>query len=525
MSIASEISYCLQDGLVVDGSGRPPYKANVLIEKGRIAEISCEPIEGAETYIDCSEKYIAPGFIDAHSHMDYYAATENPEFFGSFTRQGITSFVGGNCGSSPCAARKEGPHLELLDNTLFEVPADKSVVMDDIHNFNQTLEHSDIEHGFYSMVGHGSYRTSISGYEARDLTVEEEKLLFEKLEEALNKGAIGISLGLQYKPGVFVSRNEIVKVAQLCKKHNKVMAVHARAFSKLSGTYPLKPFGRAHNLLAIEDMISVAEETGVKLQFSHLIFVGKQTWKTSDEALALIQSARERGVDICFDIFPYDCGATLLNTIFPDWFMAEMPEASNSILARLRLRAELEAGFRLVGFGYEDIVISFSGSKEYDGFEGRNVAEIASFLEQSKFYTLIDILAKSNSLARVLNKSYYGPGHIENLMKNPAVLFSTDAWPELHGIQNPAAFGSFPKFLQLARENKNITLENCVRKMTGATADRFGIRDVGYLKSGYQADVVVFDNSKVSDNTSSKHHSASPVGIENVFIKGKKIPF
>ncbi|GAA6153793.1 N-acyl-D-amino-acid deacylase family protein [Pseudoteredinibacter isoporae] len=508
----------------MDGSGRPPFKASVLVDKGKIVEISQEPVVDAGEYIDCTGKFIAPGFIDAHSHMDYYAATENPDFFESFTRQGITSFVGGNCGFSPCAAKKDGPHKELLDNTLFEVPSDKSVVMDDLHRFDQTLAYSDIEHGFYSMVGHGSYRTSISGHEARDLTESEETLLFQKLEDALSKGAIGVSLGLQYKPGVFISRDEIVKVAKLCKKHGKVMAVHARAFSKLSGTYPLKPFGRAHNLLAIDDMISVAEETGVKLQFSHLIFVGKQTWKTSDEALDLIQGARERGVDICFDIFPYDCGATLLNTIFPDWFMAGMPEAAQSTMARLRLRAELEVGFRLVGFGYEDIVISFSGSEEYKGFEGKNVSEIACLKKQSRFYTLIDILEKSKSLARVLNKSYYGPGHIERLMKNPAVLFSTDAWPELHGIQNPAAFGSFPKFLQISRDENNIPLENCVRKMTGATADRFGIADVGYLKPGYQADIVVFDREEVQDTTSAKNHSAKPLGIEQVYIRGTRIP-
>ncbi|MBB6521114.1 amidohydrolase family protein [Pseudoteredinibacter isoporae] len=494
-----------------------------MIDQGKIIDISQEFIAGAGQHIDCTGKYIAPGFIDAHSHMDYYAATENPEFFDSFTRQGITSFIGGNCGFSPCAAKKDGPHKPLLDNTLFEVPSDKSVVMDDLHCFDQTLAQSDIEHGFYSMVGHGSYRTSISGYEARDLNESEEELLFQKLEEALGKGAIGISLGLQYKPGVFVSRDEIIKVAKLCKKHGKVMAVHARAFSKLSGTYPLKPFGRAHNLLAIEDMISVAEETGVRLQFSHLIFVGKQTWQTAAEALDLIQNARERGVDICFDIFPYDCGATLLNTMFPDWFMASMPAAATSMLARLRLRAELEVGFRLVGFSYGDIVVSYAACEEYDGMEGKSISDIAKLKQQSKFNTLLDILGKSNSQARVLNNAYYGPGHIETLMKNPAVLFSTDAWPELHGLQNPAAFGSFPRFLQLSREQKNISLENCIRKMTGATADRFGISGVGYLKEGYQADVVVFDQSAVSDNTSAEDHSAAPVGIEQVYIKGKRM--
>lgn len=513
----------LKGGTVVDGSGEKPYKADVLIRGEKIAGIFQAKSPEADESFDCTGKYIAPGFIDAHSHMDYYAASQKPAFFDSFTRQGITTFIGGNCGFSPCTAHLNSKHNELLANTLFEVPDGAGVLCDHIDGFYEKLNAGGIKHNFFSLVGHGSFRTSISGHEPRPLREGEESDLLCKLGDALSDGAIGVSLGLQYKPGVFVPDDEIEKVALLCKEHNKILTVHARAYSKLSGTYPLKPFGRPHNLKAIEDMINLAERTGVRLQFSHLIFVGRKTWGSVGEALRLIHDARKRGVDICFDIFPYPFGATLLNSIFPEWFMAKMPEAAKSKLDRFKLWLEMSVGFPLVGLGYPDIKITYAGCSEYKDFEGMTISEIAQELKQSDFYTMIDILEKSDSLARVINETYYGPGHVEELMRSPAVLFSTDAWPELSGIQNPAAYGSFPKFLQITKDSKNITLEECVHKMTGATASRFNLKGRGYLREDHCADVVVLDYKKIRDLTTASCQDASPEGVEMVLINGEKI--
>jgi N-acyl-D-aspartate/D-glutamate deacylase len=253
-----------------------------------------------------------------------------------------------------------------------------------------------------------------------------------------------------------------------------------------------------------------------------LIFVGSQTWKTVDEAIGLFDRAIDDGVDVCFDMFPYGCGATLLNTLLPEWFMARMPGALHSSLARARLRVEAEVGFRLVGFGYPQMQITNASCAEYDEHNGRFLPDIADRVGKSNFDTMLDILDKSNAEARVLFHDYYNDEIIDRLMQHPAAIFASDSWPESGDHQNPAAYGTFPRFLRKARERGNISLEEAVRKMTGAAAARFRLETRGLLEEGYAADVVVFDWNTVQDHASDTGN-ATPSGIEHVFVNGKPI--
>jgi N-acyl-D-amino-acid deacylase len=379
-----------------------------------------------------------------------------------------------------------------------------------------------LTHNFVHLVGHGATRTSLSGFEARPLDAAEYEQMLGLLDRALEEGAAGVSLGLQYKPGVFAKLDELDDVARLVKRHDKLLTVHAKAYSSFSGTYPMIPFGRAHNLKAIDDMLGLARRTGVRLQFSHLIFVGSSTWKTVDAAIDLFDRAIDDGVDVCFDMFPYGCGATLLNTLLPEWFMAGMPGSLHSALARARLRVEAEVGFRLVGFGYPQMQISNASCEEYTKHNGRFLPDIASRVGKSNFETLLDILDKSNAEARVLFHDYYNEEIIDRLMRHPAAIFASDSWPEPGGHQNPAAYGTFPRFLRNARERRSVSLEEAVHKMTGAAASRFGMKKRGLLDEGYAADVVVFDWARVSDRVSDTG-DATPSVIEQVFINGRQM--
>ncbi len=167
--------------------------------------------------------------------------------------------------------------------------------------------------------------------------------------------------------------------------------------------------------------------------------------------------------------------------------------------------------------------LTFASSDKYAKFEGKTIAYIANELGQSNTNTLLDILDVSNSRARVLFHTYYGPGMVAKLMTNSAVLFSTDAWPEIKGVQNPAAFGSFPKFIEISRKTKNISLAQCIKKMTSASAIRFNLPNRGLIKEGYKADLVVFDFNSVADQTDNGDSSAAPLGINAVYANGKKI--
>jgi N-acyl-D-amino-acid deacylase len=219
-------------------------------------------------------------------------------------------------------------------------------------------------------------------------------------------------------------------------------------------------------------------------------------------------------------MFPYACGATLLNTLLPEWFMARMPEALHSPVAKARLRVEAEVGFRLVGFGYPEIQITNASCPEYDEHNGRFLPEIAERVGKSNFGTMLDILDKSNAEARVLFHEYYNDQIIDRLMRHPAAIFASDSWPEPGGHQNPAAYGTFPRFLRKARERGVVSLEEAVHKMTGAAAERFRLERRGSLREGYAADVVVFDWDQVRDGAN-RTGDAAPSGIEHVFINGR----
>jgi len=510
----------LRGGLIVDGTGRPARRGSVLLDGGRIAALGDLP-DGAGTPVECEGRVIAPGFIDAHSHMDFFSASENPHHFDSFTAQGVTTFVAGNCGFSPFGFAPQTKHRSLLENSLFKA-ARETLDWNSFAEYCEVLDSLGLTHNFVHLVGHGAARTSLSGFEARRLSEPEHAQMLAILDRALSEGAAGVSFGLQYKPGVFAKLEELDDVARLVKRHDKLLTVHAKAYSSFSGTYPMIPFGRPHNLKAIDDMLGLARRTGVRLQFSHLIFVGSRTWKTVDQAVELFDRAIGDGVDVCFDMFPYGCGATLLNTLLPEWFMAGMPDALHKPLARARLRLEAEVGFRLVGFGYPQIQITNASCAEYDEHNGRFLPDIAERVGKSSFDTMLDILEKSDAQARVLFHDYYNDEIIDRLMQHPAAIFASDSWPELGGHQNPAAFGTFPRFLRKARERGSLSLEAAVHKMTGAAATRFRLANRGRLEEGAAADVVVFDWNEVRDRAN-EGGDARPSGIEHVFVNGRPI--
>jgi N-acyl-D-amino-acid deacylase len=508
----------LRGGRIVDGTGAAARPGSVLLEGARIVAVGDVPADAGAS-IDCAGKVISPGFIDAHSHMDFFSAGTDPHHFDSFTAQGVTTFVAGNCGFSPFGFAPNTKHRGLLENSLFKAGRE-SLDWNSFSEYRGVLDGLGLTQNFVHLVGHGAARTSLSGFEARGLNASERAEMIALLDLALSEGAAGVSLGLQYKPGVFAKLDELEEVARLVKRHGKLLTVHAKAYSSFSGTYPMVPFGRAHNLKAIDDMLGLARRTGVRLQFSHLIFVGSQTWKTVDEAIELFDRAIADGVDVCFDMFPYACGATLLNTLLPEWFMARMPEALHSSIARARLRIEAEVGFRLVGFGYPEIQITNASCPEYDEHNGRFLPEIAERVGKSNFGTMLDILDKSNAEARVLFHEYYNDEIIDRLMRHPAAIFASDSWPEPRGHQNPAAYGTFPRFLRKARERGVVSLEEAVHKMTGAAADRFRLERRGCVREGYAADIVVFDWDLVRDGAN-RTGDAAPSGVEHVFINGR----
>jgi len=513
----------LKGGLIVDGSGGAPYTGHLLIRSGRIHKISSRPLRTTGVVIDCANKVVAPGFIDAHSHLDWHLPIKgHDELKFPFLAQGITTVVAGNCGTSAAGFRENSGFKGQIANNLFENGL-LSLQWDSVEEYFSNLASSGASHNIALLAGHGTTRSSLRGNASSPLHPYETKELLWLLERAMDQGARGVSLGLQYEPGMFARPDELREVALLVKKKKKILAVHLRALSSLAPGYPVRLFGEAHNLIALREMLDLARSTGVRLQISHLIFVGSRSWRSADTALQLIEKAIAQGLDVRFDTYPHHCGASVINVLFSPWFLAKGAAAYEEPKAIRRLKREIHLEEKLLGFGPAEIQVTNTRDHDLADYNGKFLVDIARVRRMTPVDALIDIARRSGGQARVLCHKYSNDRIIDTLVRHPAALFMTDAWVEREGVQNPAAFGAFPRFLQIARERRLVSLEEAVRKMTGATAERFGITDRGILKEGLAADVTVFDWENVRDNTTVTETNVAPTGIDYVFVNGKKI--
>ncbi len=517
---ASETPVLLKRGLIVDGTGAKGFLGDLLIKGSHIEEVSRTPITIDCPTLDCAGKVVAPGFIDAHSHMDAILALPgNGDLKYPFTAQGCTTFVAGNCGFALSGFRKDSPYKKKLNPGLFP---EFDITWDTMADYFAQIRKVGMTHNLFTSVGHGTTRSSMRWDDPSPLSDAEMKELLALLEEAMDQGAQGVSFGLQYTPGIFATSDEIKQIAQLVRKKDKLLSVHARAYTAVAPGYDVQPGGVPHNVLAIKEMIDLARETGVRVQFSHLIFVGRLTQKTYPQALEVLDKAIAQGIDIAIDTYPYHCGSTALNVIQPKWFRENLPANYHDPKALRRLELEIASMSAVLGFGYEDVQITSAGHPDLSQYNGMFLPEIARKLGKRPFEAAMEFGEKCGSRgAWVLLHNYSTMEIVEALMKHPACMFMTDAVPATW-LRNPAGYGSFPLFLQYARDRKVLSLEDAVRKMTGLTAQRFRIKDRGVLRKGLAADITVFDWNTIRDNTTLVEYDKPPSGIEAVFINGKQ---
>ncbi len=507
----------LKNGKIYDGTGADAFTGDVLIKDERIAAVGRGISAPEAQVIDLGSLSVAPGFIDAHSHNDWYAVKNEPlKYFEPFVRQGITSLVAGNCGMSAMVYPESCTYLDKIGAGLFFL-SDARKSLNTVEKYFEALDNN-MPCNLASLVGHGSVRAGIAGYENRPLTADEMTRLLETLENALREGACGISLGLMYEPGIYAPYEELVEVARLCKKYDRPMTVHPRANSSVSMSYP-ELLGRSHLLRALDELAQIARETGVKLHYSHAIFVGTRSFRCKDEVLSILHGLRNDGIDACFDIYMEMEGVSVITVIMPPWYQALSPEEKRKPFNKLKFHALCTASKMLLGFGYDDIMIASAGSGN-ERYEGKTVHQIAKELGKSDFNTYIELCEASDFKGRVIMRKYSTPEIISQLSRDEHVLYMTDSWVEEGGVQNPAIYDCFPKFLQASLKGSGDTMPNTVRKMSGATADRFGLKDRGYLRQGMFADVTVFDETEL---LRAKPDQSNSFGISRVFINGKAV--
>ena len=510
----------LKNGKVYNGTGAAAYTGSVIFEGNTIIDVL--PGEAPETFdgqvIDCAGKAIAPGFIDAHSHNDWFAARLNPSpYFIPFVAQGITTQVCGNCGFSPFGFEAGTPYYNMLGSGLFEM----GETFGDYSTFAgwRAAAEKTTPLNLAPLQGHGSVRIGIAGYENRPLTPDEMKRHDAKIEESFDQGVFGLSYGLMYEPDRYAGWDELDEAARITAKRGGILTVHARACSAASTSYNPPIGGEPHNLRALKEMIDLTRRTGVRMQYSHHIFVGKSTWRTVNESLEMIDRARAEGLDFAYDLYAMTFGVSVITVVLPSWFLSLPKEKQHSFAARARLAVEIAVTKRALGFDFGDIQIAWAGESLKE-ICGMRISEIAKQWKMSELDTYLRIVEASEGKGRVNMYRYYSEEIIHKLMRHEPSLFMTDAWIEAEGIQNASAYGCFPRFLQISRETQAIPMEMAVRKMTGAVADRFGISNRGYIKKGNAADIVIFDPAQVASCGDSCER---PIGLDTVIVNGVQV--
>ena len=503
-----------KDALIYDGTGAEAFRGDILVDNDRIVKVSenIQPEDGWDV-VDLNGLSVAPGFIDAHSHNDWFAIKNEPQkYFEPFIRQGITSFVTGNCGLSAVGFEADTQHVDKVGGGLFSY-TDTTGIYPSVREFFEAID-GNTPCNIAVLAGHCSARASVAGYENRPLTDAERTRMLSIMEKALKDGACGLSLGLMYEPGIYAGIDELKEVARLCEKYDRPMTVHPRACSAVSMTYPL--LGRPHLLRALDELVEIASGTKMKLHYSHAIFVGRRSFRCKDELLAILHELKDNGVDIGFDIYSELLGVSVITVVLPAWYQALSPAEKRHWFNKLKLSILIKATIILLGFGWDDIQIAYIGPG-YEKYEGKSVSQIAKEMGKSCLDAYLDLCEMSDFKGRVNMGPYSTPEIVSELSKEDRCLYMTDAWVEDHGIQNPAIYDCFPKFLKFSLCGTGDTMPNTIRKMTGAVAERFSIKERGYIKPGYYADLTVFDEQKLRDGQSDQEQ---PFGIEKVYING-----
>ena len=524
--------YLIRDALIVDGTGKKAFPGSVLLKGDRIESIiehdgdSKVPLPRARTVINARGKVLAPGFIDIHSHNDWLLGDPSHiEVMAPMIRQGVTTVVTGQCGFSPAPVFPERQDdIGIVTDLLCDRPVEcRFRSMDSFFN---GLEAGGIAVNMAHFAGHATLKGTLKGVLSDvDLSVHDLARIEYAMDECFEAGVFGLSFGLGYPPGMFSSREELLWFAKAASRRGGVLAVHLKALSAISPTYPYIPGGTPHNVIALNETLSLAREADMPLQISHLVFIGEPTWKTGEAVFGMIEREFRGGMDIAFDAFPYTGGNTTIVAVFPFWFLKTFLEDPDNKMNMAKLRVMFWFSKKLMKFDLGNILLLKAHYEPYRKYEGLYFREIARSMGMGSFDAYMDVARLSEGKARVLIESYYdgdSPGSLMgHVLGHPLCRFATDALITREGVQNPAAFGNFPKILgRFSRESNLMSLEEAVHKMTGASARRIGICRRGEILRGNFADLVLFDYNTIGG---SKRGDESPEGMEYVFINGMPV--
>jgi N-acyl-D-amino-acid deacylase len=520
----------IRGGRVLDGSGAPANDADVAVEDGRVTAVG--DLSGAEarTVIDAGERFVAPGFIDIHTHSDI-GLLQDPTAE-NIVRQGVTTHVTGNCGASPAPVAE--PTRALAERQFPDYGHPVAYGWSSFGEYVGALERAGVGVNVVPLVGHGTVRLAVLGFERRPPNPDELDRMRAHVEEAMDAGAFGMSTGLVYPPGCFGETDEIVALAEVVARHRGLYASHIR--------------GERETVLdAVRECIAIGERSGARTQISH----NAPKWGGAHllpRVIAAWEEARARGLDVGIDNDAHtDLGWGLRDGL-PQWTHelthAELVAVLGSPDRRRDLIAETVEDARpaygpvgLLKHGVWERIWLLPGNGIPAALAGHTIAQIGTDRGVDGWTAYLDLIVESGGTGQA-DFDYIDPEVLRSVAAHPMVAFCSDGHVLPKGVQDtdappymPCSYGEFPGMLErfVVREGL-LTVEEAVRKMTSLPASRIGLADRGRLAPGAAADVVVFDLPRVRDRATNlfphdpitdNYPHRPPKGIDWVLVNGE----
>lgn len=506
------------NGRIVDGAGNPWYRADIGVAAGRIVSIG--RLEGSsKKKMDAEGLVVAPGFIDMHSHSDMQLLV-NP-LAESKIRQGVTTEVIGNCGSSPAPLNKYTREEAKKESGELGKKIDWDWLGFD--EFLRKMQRNGVALNVAPLVGNVPIRTYVMGFEARKPKASELAKMKMLLVRCMEEGAFGLSTGLIYSPSCYAKTPEIIELCKVVARYSGIYASHIR--------------GEGDPLISsVREAITIGREAKVPVEIAHHKAAGKRNWGKIKKTLAMIQEAREHGIDVTCDVYPYTAGATGLAAGIPSWAHEggtdRMIERLKDPKTRSRIKREIERGIpgweNLIGTaGPENVMIT--SSEKHRNYQGKRISELAKAARKNSLDFIFDLLVEERSRVGIV-LFMIDENDMRKVISSPFSMIGSDAGAQApYGVlgkakPHPRSYGTFVRVLgKYVREEGLLTLPEAVRKMTSLPARKVGLWNRGLVRVGNWADLAIFDEDTVGDQATYTDPHQYPTGIECVIVNGKVV--
>ena len=500
----------IRNGRVLDGTGNPWVRADVSVEGDRIQGVGQVEAQ-APTVIDAEDMYVCPGFIDMHAHPDLTVLYKEVQDYK--LRQGITTEVSGNCGftAAPLSPNTE----ELLKRYVAFITPPSGVTWRwrTFADYLDAVRSSGPATNLAPLIGHGTVRIAVMGFDQRAPTPEELEQMKSLVLEAMEAGAFGLSTGLVYVPGTYAETQEVVELAKVASRYGGMYATHMR--------------DEGDRLIeSIEESAEIGRQAGLRVQISHHKAAGRANHGKVYESLALLEGLREQGLDITADQYPYHASSTTLQSILPPWAQEggvdQVIRRLQDAHTREKVREELvnASGETRMGASLDDILVSSLAGEANQRTIGLSIADIGTLRGQDPIDTVFDLLVEEGCAVGMVAFSM-SEEDVRAVMTHPTTIIGTDGLYS-PGNPHPRVYGTYPRILgRYVRDEKLLSVEEAVRKMTSFPARKLGLTNKGLLRPGADADIVVFNPQTVMDRATFQQARQYPEGIEYVLVNGQ----